>query len=177
MNDKHERPKEGKKLSDALLELDSHAATSSAEGWNLAEDILRRDRLRVRILVGAIITFFLLAGWVIYRSFTQFYMYITPIMNAVQQDIEKNEPLAGADLAMARCCQTLYASQIMSLKVVSASVGALLLAAVCTVLLLLATRRAMLRQIQASLLVLSEQVQTLQRSSLPDPSSGAGQTS
>ncbi len=52
----------------------------------------------------------------------------------------------------------------------------MLAAAFCTVLLIRATRGATLRQIQASLLALSEQFDTLQQSLQGGQSSGGGQT-
>jgi hypothetical protein len=58
---------------------------------------------------------------------------------------------------------------------VSASVTGLLVAAFSTVLLIKATRGATLRQIQASLLALSEQFDTLQQSLQGGQPSGGGQ--
>ena len=51
----------------------------------------------------------------------------------------------------------------------------MLAAAFCTVLLIMATRAATLRQIQASLLVLSEQFDALQQSLQGGQPSGGGQ--
>jgi len=47
---------------------------------------------------------------------------------------------------------------------ISVLLAVMLAAAFCTVLLIMATRRATLRQIQVSLLAISEQLETLQRS-------------
>ena len=172
MNAKRQQSMGSRALMNTLLELDSNTATSSADGVELAQRILRRDRLRVRILIGATITFFLLAVVGIFGSFLMFYTFITPKMNKVLLDTSK---LTGAERVLAGGCQVLYQSQIVGLWIISASVAALLMAAVCTVLLLLATRRATLRQIQASLQVLSEQVETLQQSLRASQSAGTSQ--
>lgn len=173
MNAKHEQPMGKKALADTLLELDSRTATSSADGREHIRRVLRRDRLRVRILMGATITFFLLAVAGIYGSFFMFYTFITPKMDKILLDTSE---LTGAERVLALGCRELYQSQIVGLWIISASVAALLMAAVCTVLLLLSTRRATLRQIQASLQVLSEQVETLQHSLRGSQSPGTSQT-
>ena len=60
MNAKHEQSAEKKALADALLAIDSRMPTSSAEGREIAKEVLRRDRRRVRILTWMTIGFFLL---------------------------------------------------------------------------------------------------------------------
>ena len=69
-------------------------------------------------------------------------------------------------------CHALYMFQLVSLWATVALFAIMLAAAVCTVLLIMATRGATLRQIQASLLALSEQFDTLQQSLQGGQSSG-----
>ena len=69
-----------------------------------------------------------------------------------------------------------YVLQVVNLCGIIALFAVMLAAAFCTVLLIMATRRATLRQIQASLLVLSEQFEMLQQSLRASQSPGASQT-
>ena len=75
----------------------------------------------------------------------------------------------------AGACYALYMVQLGSLWAIATLLAVMLAAAVCTVLLIMATRGATLRQIQASLLALSEQFDALQQSLQGGQSSGGGQ--
>jgi len=174
MNAKHEQSTQKNALADSLLELDCRKATSTADGRALAGRVLRRDRLRVRLLTGATIVFFLLAVIGIYWNFHLANTQIMPKFWKYSEEALKHKP-TGVELTTAYFVQELYMSQMTSIWIASAAVAALLVAAVCTVLLVMATRRATLRQIQVSLLVLSEQFDTLQRSLHGSRSTGGGQ--
>jgi UPF0716 family protein affecting phage T7 exclusion len=69
----------------------------------------------------------------------------------------------------------LYKIQLANLGGTVALLAIMLTAAVCTVLLIRASRTATLHQIQASLLALSEQFDALQQSLQASHSSGGGQ--
>jgi predicted MFS family arabinose efflux permease len=107
MNAEHEQSSGKKTLVDTLLAIDSRMPTSSAEGREVAKEVLRRDRRRVRILTWMTIAFVLLVTIGIYGSFLMFYTYITPKMDKCAEEISKLEPLAGAELTTARSCQAL----------------------------------------------------------------------
>jgi hypothetical protein len=196
MNAKHEQSAEKKALVDTLLAIDSRMPTSSAEAREIAKEVLRRDRRRVRILTWATIGFFLLTVIGICGSVYWYYIKVVPTMNGLHRSIAelspqilkmepqiskpdeplyKTNPLASTALVAVWQCHILY-------QILLATVGGILLllvvmlaAAVCTVMLIRATRGATLRQIQASLLALSEQFDTLQKSLQGGQSSGGGQ--
>ena len=87
MNAKHEQSAEKKALADTLLAIDSRMPTSSAEGREVAKEVLRRDRRRVRILTWMTIGFFLLTVIGI-CFFVYFYcLKFVPAMDKYQQDI------------------------------------------------------------------------------------------
>ena len=103
-------------------------------------------------------------------------------ISAVEQQLAKQEPQPSKpDLLDMTARMTvgqgyeLFMIQFANLWGTVALLAVMLAAALCTVLLIMATRRATLRQIQASLLILSEQLDTLQRSLHDGHSTGGGQ--
>jgi hypothetical protein len=189
MNAKHEPSAEKKALVDTLLAIDSRMPTSSAEGREVAQAVLRRDRRRVRILTWLTIGCFLLTIIGICGSVYWYYIKVVPGMNRFGRDINqlgtqicnlelrlsKQSPQTEIAMDAAGACYGLYMSQLAGVWGISVLLAVMLAAAVCTVLLIMATRGATLRQIQASLLALSEQFDALQQSLQGGQPSGGGQ--
>lgn len=188
MNAKHEPSAEKKALVDALLAIDSRMPTSSAEAREVAKEILRRDRRRVRILTGMTVGFFLLTVIGICFSVFLYYLKIVPEMmnfhhdcalleqQLAKQESQPSKPDLLALIARMTIAQGwTFENQVVTLWANLAVLAVMLAAALCTVLLIMATHRATLRQIQASLLVLSEQFETLKQSLQGGQSSGGGQ--
>jgi hypothetical protein len=189
MNAKHE-PSAGKKaLVDSLLAIDSSVPASSAEGREVAKAVLRRDRRRVRILTWATIGLFLLTVVGIGGSAYFYHIKVTPSFEKLKKDIilleqqlDKQQLKSTkpdlvdwtARIAAAGTC-TLFLIQFANLYGTLALFAVMLAAAVSTVLLIRASRTATLHQIQASLLALSEQFDSLQQSLQASHSSGGGQ--
>jgi hypothetical protein len=174
VNAKHRQSAEKKALADTLLEHDCGTATSTAEARALAERVLRRDRLRVRVLTGATILLFLLTVVGIYWNFhlakTEIYSKIFECNDQVfRRDITPVEAQILVLLTDA------YMLQFKSILATLVAFGAILVAAVCTILLVLATRRATFRQIRVSLRVLSEQIETMRQSVQTGDSSGSSE--
>lgn len=147
-----------KQLSRALLQLDTAPASSSLDPRHLADNIIRRDRRKLRWLAGlAGVCWALTAGGLACFS-TVYLMYVAPRLQAYafgRAELEKdwNEWAEAGDLAA---------------KSLLACIFALLLAAVFTILLVLHSRRATLRQIVVGLAEISKQLKELQ------PQSAAG---
>lgn len=189
MTNNREEPVGKETLADALLTIDSRMVSSSADGREIAREALRRDRRRVRILTAMTLGFFLLAVIAICLPVYFCYLKVVPAMDRCQQDISaleqqlaKQEPQTSKpDLLImtARIAAglggSLFILQAINLWGISALLAVMLAAAFCTLLLVMATRRATLRQIQVSLLVLSEQFDMLQRSLPSSHSTGGGQ--
>ncbi len=189
MNAKHEQPAEKKTLVDTLLAIDSRMPSSSAEAREVAKQVLRRDRRRVRILTWMTIGFFLLTVIGICGSVYWYSIKVVPDMNRLEQgfsrlmpqifnlepDLSKRNPQTDIAIDAAMSCRILYKIQLANLGGTMALFVVMLAAAFSTVLLIRATRAATLRQIQASLLALSEQFDALQRSLQGGQSSGGNQ--
>ncbi len=189
MNDHREQPAGKETLADSLLALDSQMPSSSAEAREIAKKALRRDRRWVRILTWMTIGFFLLTVLGICFFVYLYYIKIVPAMRMYERDdyllrqqLDKQEPQpAKPDLPVMTARMTvglgwgLFTIQAITVWGFSALFAIMLAAAFCTVLLIMTSRRATLRQIQASLLVLSEQFDTLQHSLQGSHSPGGGQ--
>jgi hypothetical protein len=189
MNAKHEQSAEKKALVDTLLAIDGRMPTSSAEGREVAKKVLRRDQRRIRILTWVTSGFFLLTVIGICGSVYWYYIKVMPEMNRLERilfqllpqihnlegGISKLSPQTDLAISTAIECNILYKIQLANLGGIMALFVVMLAAAACTVLLIRSTRGATLRQIQASLLALSEQFDALQQSLQGGQSSGGGQ--
>jgi hypothetical protein len=163
MNTNQEHPADKKALPDALLEFDGRQATSA--GRALASRVLRRDRRRVRLLIGATIVLFLLALVGIYGSFSYAKTDIYSKISQCSEEVGKQgHGFTGVQLNTLTLLQDAYMIQFKIVLMNSLALAAILVAAVLTVLLVLASRHATLRQIQANLLVLSDQIETMRQS-------------
>jgi hypothetical protein len=137
-----------KELGKALLKLDTTPKLSELDPRNLARNIVQRDSRRIRILAG-IATFFWVVATVGIVSLAVYYvMLIEPRLNAYAIGQAKLES-DWRDWALA----VNIAAKGVILCIVS-----FFLAAISTVLLILFSRQATLRQINASLSELSEQL-------------------
>jgi hypothetical protein len=143
-----------KELGKALLNVDMAPAPADPDPRQLTRKILERDRRYVRLLAALATLFWILttAGIVCLCPF--YVIVVAPRLRAYQAG---RAQLANDwnDWAMVGD----WAAQW-----VLACIVVFLLAAVSTLLLILASRRATLRQINASLLVISEQLRQLQAS-------------
>jgi type VI protein secretion system component VasF len=189
MNDQRKEPAEKRPLADALLALDGLTPSSSAEGREMAQAALRRDRRRVRILTWMTSGLFLLTFLGICFSVWFYYQKMSPAFKKYERDIavvyqqlaKREPPASEPDLLDITAQMTagggyaLFVIQFINLWGILAVLAVMLLAAFCTVLLIMASRRATLGQIQVSLLALSEQFDALQRSLQNRQTTGGGQ--
>jgi hypothetical protein len=141
-----------KDLGRALLDLDLTPA-AAPDPRQLTRKILERDRQRIRLLAGLATFFWILttAGVVCLCPF--YVIVVAPRLRAYQAGRAQlandwNDWATVGDWAA---------------YWVLACILSLLLAALCTVLLILLSRRATLRQINAGLLEISEQLKRLQQ--------------
>lgn len=147
-------------LGKALLELDaahlSGASDANRETWQ----ILERDRRRVWWLTVATIATWGAAMLMVLWMLVAFGL-LFPYLAKLRDDAQR-APLP-ADVQQAAEFEAEVAFKMITVGV-TCSVGLLALAALATVLLVLATRRATLRQVNASLLEISEQLKALRQS-------------
>jgi hypothetical protein len=141
-----------KELGKALLNVDLDPAPAVPDPRQMTRKILESDQRRVRLLASLATLFWVLtaAGVVCFCPF--YVMVVAPRLRAYQAgrahlENDWNEWAMAGDWV---------AYWILACIIV------LLLSAVSTLLLILASRRATLRQINASLVAISEQLRQLQ---------------
>jgi hypothetical protein len=142
-----------KDLGRALLDLDLAPVPAAQDPRLLTQRILERDRRQVRRLAGLAALFWVVTAAGLGGLITFYLLQVTPRLRAyaagrAQLQNDWNEWAFAVDLA---------AGGLL------ACITALLLAAVCTVLLTLLSRRATLRQINASLAEISEQLRLMRQ--------------
>ena len=147
-----------KELGKALITNDTTPKTSDLDSRSLARNIVDRDRRRIRVLTALATAFWIAATAGIVWLATMYFMVVEPRLVAysaghaqLEQDW-KDWAWAG-DLAARSLLACLFS---------------LFCAAISTILLILLTRRATLRQINASLIELSDRLHA------PLPSTSGG---
>jgi hypothetical protein len=140
-----------KEIGKALLKLDTQVPLSAPPPQELARSVIARDRWRVRLLAGLATLFWVLTAAGVIWQIVFYFMYVVPRLRAyeagrLQFQNDWSEWLLAGDLAA---------------KLNLACIIALLSGAICTVLLILASRRATLRHINANLAEIGEQLKQL----------------
>jgi len=141
-------------LGKALLNMSATELAAVPDTQGLTQKVLERDRRRVRRLTGLTAGVWLLATALILLDLVNFGL-IFPAQAHSWRDIEAGNGTQAERDAIQH--QLLVAFEMGTL-VIGFSVAVMAIAALCTVFLILASRRATLRQVNASLLVISEQL-------------------
>ena len=143
-------------LEKGLLHLQSGTVRDTASDRQLARTIVRRDRRRVRVLVVLAVVFWLIAAAGVSFAVSSALFHLYPKQHQLMHDTA----LGRITPERANQIQALHfrAVEICTLVVASAFVAATL-AAACTVGLVLVSRQATLRQINASLAEIHERLQ------------------
>jgi hypothetical protein len=153
-----------KELGRALLNLDLTPSPAAPDPQHLTRKILQRDRRRIRLLAGLATFFWVLATAGVVWLISFYLVYVAPRLRAY-----------GAGRAqLANDWNDWALVSDWGARSILACIIALLLAAVCTVLLILLSRRATLRQINASLVEISEQLKQLRQLPPSEPRGPAG---
>ncbi len=143
-----------KDLGQSLLKLDATGLSDVPDARQQTWAILDRDRRRVRFLTWLTLSVWLMAAGLIASVLLNF-AYLFPHIAKLRMEIDRGAYTAAQrDYVMEG---TLFAFQKLTL-VIAFSVAVLGLAALCSVLLNLASRQATLRQINASLIEISAQL-------------------
>jgi hypothetical protein len=145
-----------KDLAKALLHLGALDLPAAPSAHEQILKVLSRDRRRVRILAGVVGFFWLGSVMVFYGALAQLISLIYHIRGA---GTEMVDPLVSAVYKF--------------LLVLSASIEALILALLGTVVLVFASRRASLRQINATLIDISQKLNRLEKRGDPGHSEGS----
>jgi heme exporter protein D len=140
-----------KELGRALLNLDMAPSPPATDPRQLTRNILEHDRRRIRLLAILATLFWVLTAAGIVCLCPFYVVIVAPRLRAYQLgrahlEHDWNDWMMVGDWAV---------------YWILACIISLLLAAICTVLLILVSRRATLRQINASLVEISEQLKQL----------------
>jgi hypothetical protein len=141
----------------ALLGLEGAEPAVAPEVRRQVEQILRRDRRRVRLLAALAVSLWAAASAGV---FLISYVFFTALLPKLQAYYRRPEEHAGRWAEQGDIWAVIGQGIAW---VVTASFAALLAAAVSTVALVLTSRRATLRQINASLAGISEQLRQLRQ--------------
>jgi magnesium-transporting ATPase (P-type) len=147
-----------KELGEALLHLDT---TSTPDPKILTARILTRDRRRVRVLTWVSVGAWLLAAGLVLLVLVWFAL-LMPLQAKLHQ--EEKQPTGRVTAAERERLQ--HETEIafkMGTVLTTMSVGVLSLAALSTTLLVLASRRATLRQVNANLVEMTDQLKQLRQ--------------
>jgi hypothetical protein len=154
-----------KELGRALLDLDSQKLAGVTDAREQTWKILERDRRRVWWLTALTVTLWAAAFAMVLAMFVAFGL-IFPLQAKLRDDAQ----LARVGLTPADRDVAQFKAQMMfqmGVVGVTFSVALLGIAALATILLVLASRRATLRQINASLLEISQQLRELKQTGPP----------
>ena len=146
-----------KELGKALLRLDALDLAAVPEARQQVWRVLERDRRRVRFLTILTTAIWLLAVALILTVLVNFGL-IFPAQAKLVHDIEAGSVTPAQHDEAQRLLLMAFEKGTL---VIAFSVTVLAVAAFCTVLLILASRRATLRQVNASLAEISEQLKQL----------------
>jgi uncharacterized membrane protein HdeD (DUF308 family) len=155
-----------KNLGKALLQLDAATLASVPDVRQQTWNILARDRGRIRFLTGVTICVWLLAAFLVLASLVGFGLII-PQQAKLMLDLDEGK-LTPAERENTQ--RTILVGFFKGTLMIAFSVAVMSLTAIFTVLLIVASRRATLRQVNASLVEISEQLKRLQPASNPPPS-------
>jgi hypothetical protein len=145
-------------LRRSLLNLDAAGLSEVPDVRQQTWSIIERDRRRVRSLTALTLGIWLLATALIWIVLFQFGL-LFPQMAKLRMDVERG---AVTEAQREKLMDILLLGFEKGTLVIAFSVAVLGLAALCSVLLSLASRRATLRQINASLVEISAQLKGLQ---------------
>lgn len=135
-----------KEFGKALLSLDTTPKPSDIDPRQMARNIVQRDRRRIRVLAALSTAFWIAAtGGVVWLA-TMYFVMVEPRLNAY----------AAGRAQLETDWQDWARAGDMAARSFLVCLAALLLAAISTVVLILLSRHATLRQINASLSELTE---------------------
>ncbi len=153
-------------IGKALLNLNSGTSAGAPDPRQLPAKMLQHERGRIQLLTGLTILLWLVAAagvfFVVYVAIWHMY--------PKQHKLMRDAALGNVPVEEIVALQAIH-FQVLDLctRVVAAAFVALTLAALCTVLLVLVSRRITLRQINTQLAEISEQLRQLQHPA-PDQS-------
>ena len=152
-------------MGKALLKVDALDLAGVPDSQQLTWKILEHDRRLVRRLTALTLVIWLMAAGMVGFVMIAFGL-LFPAQAKVIQESEKRQITPDQRAAYEQALRQTF--QMLTLAI-AASVGILALAALSTVRLIFASRRATLRQVNASLVEISRQLKELREAQLVSP--------
>jgi hypothetical protein len=140
-----------KQIGKALLQVDAAPPSSIKDIGEIACQTTRRDRLRIRLLAGACVLCWIVTVLGVIWLIGFYFLYIVPRLDAY----------AVGRLQLENDWKEWIRAFNAGAQIILTCMVAFLSAALGTVLLVLASRRATLKQINVDLLIISEQLKQL----------------
>jgi hypothetical protein len=144
-------------LGKRLLEAGAAESPGSPDGRLLTAQLLDRDRRRIRLLGAVTLLLWLVGAGGIAFVLYELAVYVPPYLAFRYEKTGTTSPERRQSIT-----ESNLAGFTIGMCVISGSAAVLALAGLGTFLLVLDTRRATLRQINASLILISERLERLQ---------------
>jgi Na+/H+-translocating membrane pyrophosphatase len=151
-----------KELGEALLRLDT-TARSPVDVRAMTDRVLARDHRRVRILTWLTVGTWLIAAGLVLFLLVAFGLVFPAMAKVRDQKYDDRMPAAQRE----HMKQELEMAFKMGSVIITLTVGALALAGLLTLQLVLASRKATLRQVNANLVEITEQLKQLRKGTSP----------
>ena len=139
------------------------AALAPGDPRSLAASVVRREDRRIRLLVGFTIGLWILAGLVIPGFYFPLRAYVLPKFQMMQKHADEKDPQIDASFVAWHVAAAVQIASFAVLVFLTVFTVASLLAAICTIQLVLTVRRVTLRQVREGLADISRQLQRLER--------------
>jgi hypothetical protein len=148
-----------RELGKALLELDATSVIKGADVRRQTQVVLDRDRRRLRLITGLTVAVWLFATFLVCSGLVSFGLTF-PRQAKLVQDIENRELDAQQRDEAQR---EVLVSFMKGVMLIAFSVCIMALAALCTVMLIVASRRASLRHMNAGLMEIAGELAQLRQ--------------
>lgn len=139
------------------------AALAPGDPRSLAASVVQREDRRIRLLVGFTIGLWILAGLVIPGFYFPLRAYVLPKCELMEKQAREKDPHIDAPFVAWHVATAVQAASFVVLVFLTVFTVASLLAAICTIQLVLTVRRVTLRQVREGLADISRQLQRLER--------------
>lgn len=138
------------------------AASRPEDARSIAASVVEREDRRIRRLVGLTIGLWVLACLVIPGFYLPLRAAVLPKFQLMEKHAQEKDPHIDAHLVAWHVATAVQAAAIATLGFLIVFTTVSLLAAICTIQLVLTVRRVTLRQVREGLADISQQLQRLE---------------
>lgn len=142
---------------------ENNPTTTTTTTQSLADEIVRRDRNRVRVLAALTVTLWVIVGLLIPAIYLPFAAKVIQTLDHLDRATGGGQPVSAAQLVREMGPLFRYSVKVSMVAFGLAIIGAMLVS-ITSVALALTIRRATLRQVSANLADISELLRRLKTS-------------